>query len=738
MGLGAQQTPAEEAAQTATSTADSNTDSYTDNGTDTEAGSNIAVNLAAAIAIGVLQLGVAISLAALIFSGSLNDGAGRASAGFVIGTGIVSAIVGLRSTMPIVIAGAQDTAAIVIAAVAASIAAAAPTDAVAVSTVMVMIAVSALLTAIAFLIISRFGWTSFVRFLPWPVITGFAAGTGWLLLWGGLEVMGGHGLDLASFGDWATLRMLLPGIGLALLIQLVLASPIPNWVVSALILIGALLFHVVGRQISSAARMEEDGWLVGPFPADISWKPISPADFSAADLGVLVDHTLPIITIVAVSIVGLLLNLSGLEPILDADIELDTEVSSAGLANVAVAATGGLIGYHLIGDTTLARQLSARGRLVPITIAVMSLMLFVAGPDLIGLMPRAVAGGVLAGVGLNLLVQWVATTLPTLTTTDRLLSGGILASIAVLGVLPGVGIGTLVAMTIFVVNYSRTDPVRFVLGVAGRSNVDRSWRQRALLADQRGAIVAVPLHGYLFFGSVQRVRATVEACIDQSDQRPQFLILDFSRVSGIDSTAASGIASLIANLDADVTPVLAQPPDTILAELKLVAEGQVTITSHADLDHAIAACEELLIAELPVERASSLPPMSNEIHAAFEYETYAPGEKVIRAGDLDRDLYFVQSGNLTAWVTLDDEAPARLRQIQPGAVVGEVAFCTGSPRTADVIADTDVELQVLRRKAFDDLRKNNPAVALELQELLATRLADRLSATSAMVRHLMH
>ncbi len=162
--------------------------------------SHAATQLLTAVSIGILQLGIAISLAALVFSESLAPGAGRAAVGFVLGTGIVSAVVGLTTRMPVAVAGSQDTAAIVMAAVAASLAASTTTEG-ALPTVVVMVALCALLTGLAFWFLGAKSKTSFVRYLPWPVITGFTAGTGWLLLRGGVEVMHGAGIEFTELPD---------------------------------------------------------------------------------------------------------------------------------------------------------------------------------------------------------------------------------------------------------------------------------------------------------------------------------------------------------------------------------------------------------------------------------------------------------------------------------------------------------------------------------------------------------
>lgn len=704
--------------------------------------SAITSQLLTAVAIGVLQLGIAISLAALVFSESLAPGAGRAAIGFVLGTAIVSAAVGLTTKMPVAVAGAQDTGAIVMAAVAASLAAATTTEA-AIATVFVMVALCAALTGIAFWALGATGKTSFVRYLPWPVITGFTAGTGWLLFRGGVEVMHGAAIEFTELPDllaWDEAKLIVPGLAFAALLVAILRSRINNVVVSALFLIAIVAFHLIGRRVSDIDQIEAEGWLFGPFPEATSWKPLSPSDLADADWGALFGHTLPIVAVVAVAVVGLLLNLSGLEPILETEIEMDSEVRTAGIANVLVSVGGGLIGWHLIGDTALAKQLGARGRTVPVTVAVMACGVFVLGPDLIGMIPRMVAGGILATLGISLLIDWAQTTMPLLSRTDRWLSGGILAAIAILGVLPGVALGVLVATAVFLARYSRIDPARHVINAAGRSNVDRSQSERRYLAGNTGSVLAIELHGFLFFGSTMRLREMLQARgLDDPKQAAatEFLIIDMERVTGLDSTAAAGLATLAGRLAEQGTETVWSSISTDMAT-ELHVNGVDLGPLHSDLDHAIAWCEDQLLADSGMASpAAPTAMMSPELRAQMQRKVLTPNTALIRTGDDDRDLYFVNSGRLTASVETSGGRRTRLRQVTAGAVLGEVAFCRGGVRTADVITDTEAEILVLSRARFDDLAHEQPELAVELQDLLLGRLADRVADTSAMVRDLL-
>ena len=510
--------------------------------------------------------------------------------------------------------------------------------------------------------------------------------------------------------------------------------------------IGAtVVFHVVGRSISSLEALEEGGWLIGPFDNATGFRPVGPSDLQNADWGVIVGHALPIVAVIGVAVVGLLLNLGGLESVLDTEIEMDREVSISGLANAIAAAAGGNPGWALMGSTTLAHQLGARGRSASLIIAGMAIALVAIGPDVIGLMPRTVAGGVLGGLGINLLVGWARDSLPRHSRVDRALSVGILAAIAVLGILPGVAIGVITAALLFAGRSSRVEPARHIVAAAGHSNVDRSRVQREALEAQPSAIVAVELHGFLFFGSALKLRdLVVEQVLGDNDDL-RFVIMDFQRVTGTDSTAAAALGSLAERLnDRGVTVLWSATGPEVGAELErngvelIVAElTRRNPNVFIDLDHAVAHAEDRWLEESEIggtQTASfNFSPALLSILQAVRVDA---GEVMASAGDPGTNLFFVQRGRFGVWTTTTAGKQRRLRQVMPGAVIGEIAFLTRGDRTADVIADTDADILVLDRQAFDDAAETNPNVVIELQRVLLAHMADRVVSSGEIIREL--
>ena len=114
------------------------------------------------------------------------------------------------------------------------------------------------------------------------------------------------------------------------------------------------------------------------------------------------------------------------------------------------------------------------------------------------------------------------------------------------------------------------------------------------------------------------------------------------------------------------------------------------------------------------------------VHAPF-----LAGETITRQGDVAHWLYLLVSGE--AEVVFDDghgqtRALGTIRGGAAGAFFGEMGLLTGAPRTANVVARTDVECYRLDKEGFEHTLKARPAIAEDISSLVAQRRADLTSA----------
>ena len=105
-----------------------------------------------------------------------------------------------------------------------------------------------------------------------------------------------------------------------------------------------------------------------------------------------------------------------------------------------------------------------------------------------------------------------------------------------------------------------------------------------------------------------------------------------------------------------------------------------------------------------------------------------PGTVVVRRGDTSDAAYFVLAGQVVAGVSLEGEEYRTLSCMTPGDYFGEIAALTGSPRTANVVADEpatllEVPAATLRQLVVD------PAFGKLVSEKMAERLGRTASIT---------
>src|SRR3954447_23170783 len=96
---------------------------------------------------------------------------------------------------------------------------------------------------------------------------------------------------------------------------------------------------------------------------------------------------------------------------------------------------------------------------------------------------------------------------------------------------------------------------------------------------------------------------------------------------------------------------------------------------------------------------------------ACEERSVGKGALAFRAGEPSEALCFVGRGTLHI-VARDGGSP--IGELFPGATVGNLSLLAPGEHLVTGLATTDVELAVLRREAFEALRKEKPQATLKL------------------------
>lgn len=614
------------------------------------------------------------------------------------------------------------------------------------------IAISTLMTGLLVYGIGRFRLGNLIRFIPYPVIGGFLAGSGWLLVEGSVR---------ASTGlrpDWHNLESLLVhgrilswlpvaafGFGLFFL-----QRKLRHWAVlpGFLFLNVAVFYGWLFWSDHSIGEARQQGWLILMLSGGAIQWPGYLDVLRGADWFKVLQLGGAFTAVALTSIVSILLNSSALDVETHRETDLNHELRIVGVGNLLAGLCGGMVGFTSISLSRLVREAGGRSRMVGVAMVAVCLACLAGNLQAVGYLPKFVLGGLLLYLGIIFLHEWLYLAWWKLPRTDYVAVVLILGVIASLGYFQGVMIGLLIATLLFVVNYSRVRIVTHVLsGVEQRSNVDRSPGEQALLGSVGSRIHILRLQGFIFFGSASGLLAQIRERLENTGGGPvEYLVLDFTRVYGLDSSAVLSLRKMRDLVSASrVTLVLCGASPRLLEQMRLSgldSANDPQISVHPDRDHALEWCEDRLVRDLlvPDGDAGATPDLfvrlaviwpegrcrPEQLKPYLEQIEVAGGALIMRQGDASQELYFLEQGRLTVHL----EGGLRLRSMKAGAVVGELGLYLQEPRTASIVADSPCVLYRLRRESLDRMQKNEPALASAFHQCMLRMVAARLVATS--------
>ncbi len=710
--------------------------------------------LTSGLLMGIKEVIFALSVGSLIFAGDLSP-----YLGYGIGMALVTQVVMLigvsfGSSVSGVIGGLQDSSSVLLAVMAAALVGALPASISEdkLATVLVAIAVTTLLTGAFLWALGFFKLGELVRYIPYPVVGGFLAGTGWLLVRGSLGVMTGVPVGLANIVDLLQpdhLLMWVPGALLALILLFGLRT-IKHYLAMPGILVGAFaMFYLVLLLTGvSADEAVGRGLLLGGASGDALWQPLVPKNLLSADWMAILGQGGSIASILILSVVGLLLNASGIELAIRRDVDLNRELQAAGWANILSGLGGGAVGYHALDLSTLCCRIGARGRLPGLVAGgICAVMLFVGSP-LLALFPVPIMGGLLLFLGLDFLVEWVVDGWSRLSRSDYAVVVLILVVIASAGFLVGVGVGLVAMLILFVLNYSRIDVVQHALsGTEMVSNVERCAYHRRQLKELGGMTHVLELRGFIFFGTAHALLERIRDRVDDADQ-PQlrFLVLDFRRVTGLDSSAMLSFVKVGQLAEANgINVLLTHVPENMQRQFEqsglLGDEERVRV--FPDLDRGLEWCEDqsletagVTLVDIPLALRAQLADSgfdktrTDRLMGFLERLQIPAGEYLVRQGEDADDLYFIERGMVSIYLEIDDGKRVRLRTVGMGTVVGEMALYLRTKRTASIVADWSTTAYRLTRDALSQMRESDPELAADFHEFVARLQAERLVANT--------
>ncbi|MFM8320593.1 MAG: SulP family inorganic anion transporter [Chloroflexota bacterium] len=717
-------------------------------------------SLSIGLVVGIENAVVSLALALMIFSGDL---ASRVAIGITILFlgGCIHAVIGALGSSHIgMLSGVQDTPAVIMSVIIAAMLAGMPQagpDA-RLYTALAALMLTSLFTGLVCLLLGRFKLGGLVSYIPYPVVGGFLAGTGILLVLGALQVMTGKSISLFTLGllfERQVILQWLAGASCGILMY-VLVLKFNHYLVLPGTLAGVIVvFYLAlsgsGYSIADATRA---GWLVNGLPQGEAivrfW---DPAGFALVDWAAIFRQIGSLLACVAVSLISLLLNTTALELSTGQEIDLNQELRISGWANLAAGAAGSVIGYPMLGDTALAYRLGARVRLNGIFSALVMGLILVVGGRFLGYFPNLMLGGMLFFIGIDFLSVWLYQTWFNMPPQEYAIVVFIALLINTLGFLQGVGIGLGLAVLMFVVQYSRTPTVRrSVTRLSYRSCVERTRLDNLLLQRHGDWLYFLELQGYLFFGSANQILEQIRAYLESQTLEcpPRFILLDFRLVSGLDSSAGFSFTKIKRLVQARGIELLITHPKPEIEKRLQKDLPPDCFRYFPDLDHGIEWCENEMLAAIEKDgqpaRCDSLfeqlvatlahPEQVQILQQYLKPRFLNSGELVIVQGSEQCGLYMIESGQVLVQTRLADGTTLRLRALGAGAFFGEIGLYSGQPATADVVTAQPTHLYMMTAGDLLQLEKDAPGVAAALHRFVAVYMSERLAKSTLTIEAL--
>ncbi|KAJ6048565.1 uncharacterized protein N7446_011248 [Penicillium canescens] len=230
------------------------------------------------------------------------------------------------------------------------------------------------------------------------------------------------------------------------------------------------------------------------------------------------------------------------------NVNVDRELVAHGVTNALSGFAGSIQNYLVYTNSLLFIASGGESRLAGLMLAGATAGVMVIGPVIIGYIPVMVVGALIFLLGIELLQEALVDTWGKLTRLEYLTVVIIVVTMGAWDFVAGIFVGILLACVNFVVQTSRKSAIRATFsGETAGSTVRRPPIQQQFLHEAGQQTLIIKLGGYLFFGTIVNVENTMRGLIEEEafDRRPiRFLILDFSRVYGLDFSAAEAFTRI--------------------------------------------------------------------------------------------------------------------------------------------------------------------------------------------------
>ncbi len=631
---------------------------------------------------------------------------------------------------------------------------------------LLLIGAVAVLCGILQIVFGLIGLGKLIKYMPYPVVSGYLSGVGLIIIISQVPKFLGvpgktafwHGLISPGLWKWQSLMVGAVTIGVV-----VLAPKVTKKVPAAILGLasGMLAYFALGLADRSLLVLGGNRMVVGPLAAsDVGFlatmvsRWTTMGNFNPGHLTVVIT---PALTLAVLLSIDTLKSCVVLDTLTHTRHNSNRELIGQGLGNLASTAIGGVAGSGQMGATLVNFSSGGQTRLSGVIEGILALIAFLVLGSFIAWVPIAALAGILIVVGVRMFDRH---SLNLLKSRSTILDFTVIVTVVIVAetvsLIAASAAGIALAILLFLREQIGGSVVRRKSNGNERFSKQMRLPEEMEVLSREGTRTAIfELQGSLFFGTTDQLYTALEPEV----KHREYIVLDMRRVQSVDFTAAH-MLELIEDIMAERNGTIifshmpsraptGQDMQQYFSRLGLARkERHARIFEH--LDAALEWIEDRILAQVKLEPRQQKPLDLREIEifrqrkeetlaaleAGTEVRRIKAGEKIFSQGETSDELFFIRQGSVRIMLPLDHRTGHHLATFGRGDFFGELSFLDGAPRSADALAYTDVELYVLSRARFSELREQHRMLALNLLEGIATAIASRLRRTDVELRYL--
>ena len=622
--------------------------------------------------------------------------------------------------------------------------------------VVLLLTVLGLLTGIIQFILGRVRVGSVIKYIPYPVVSGYLSGVGLIIIGSQLPKLLGapehtswwQALSSPGLWQWQAFT-----VGAVTVLVMLTAPRFIKLVPAAIVglLAGVLTYFGLALIDQSLLNTADNPLVIGRLPGEVHglFEAVTGRWLEIGELRVsqVASLVLPALTLAVLLSIDTLKTCVVLDAMTRSRHDSNRELVAQGVANVASACVGGMPGAGQMGATMVNLSSGGKTRMSGFFEGVLALIAFLLLGWLVAWIPVAALAGILVIVGVRMIDRKSFSLLGSrLTIFDFLVIAAVVFTAVTVSLIAASGIGIALAMLLFIrEQLSSTVIRRKTFGDQVFARRRRSKEEMKLLEQQGDQTVILELQGSLFFGTKDQLFGALESELEKCT----YFILDMRRVQGVDVSVAQVLNQIRETVSerngylifTDVPKNLpnGRNIESFFQQMKITTDSQhvkvfprrddaqvwveeriLGIMNQAAEDETLLELREMeLMKDRKLETVAAL-------EARLETRSYKAGEKIYSVGDRGDRIFFIRKGTVLMMLPSEGTTGHHLATYGRGDFFGGLSFLDGQRRGNEAISQTDTELYMLRREAFDQLKEQHRLFAHNLIESIARVLAMRL------------